>query len=137
MTRTISITQWLATHVINLHILIPLQIELGPSEFLMGAYGTRGPFTNSPADVVTSLTLVTNARSYGPFGHGGGRPFQVPMQGNSSIVGFFGCAGSYIDAIGVYVKPGDQQQHKAMEQEVRLRLLKIIIRTFHTRLCNH
>nr|AGT16237.1 Jacalin-like lectin domain containing protein [Saccharum hybrid cultivar R570]AGT16239.1 Jacalin-like lectin domain containing protein [Saccharum hybrid cultivar R570] len=92
-------------------------IELGPSEFLMGAYGTRGPFTNSPADVVTSLTLVTNARSYGPFGHGGGRPFQVPMQGNSSIVGFFGCAGSYIDAIGVYVKPGDQQQHKAMEQE--------------------
>ncbi|OEL30474.1 Mannose/glucose-specific lectin [Dichanthelium oligosanthes] len=92
------------------------KIELGPSEFLTGAYGTTGSFTNAPADVVTSLTLVTNARSYGPFGQGGGIPFQVPMQGNRSIVGFFGRAGSYLNAIGVYVNP----EQKAMEQEAGL-----------------
>jgi hypothetical protein len=69
------------------HVHLPLsfvQIELGPSEFLTAVYGTTGPFSDSPSDVVTSLTFVSNAHIYGPLGRGGGVPFQVPMQGNGS-----------------------------------------------------
>jgi len=39
----------------------------------VGVYGTTGPFTEVlAADIVTSLTLVTNERRCGPFGQGGG-----------------------------------------------------------------
>jgi hypothetical protein len=52
--------------------------------------------------VITSLTFVTNARSYGPFGEGQGTHFHIPMQSNGHIVGFFGRADRYLNAIGVY-----------------------------------
>ncbi|XP_066165395.1 uncharacterized protein [Oryza sativa Japonica Group] len=85
-------------------------IELGPLEFLTGICGTMGPFNEAPdRDVVTSLTLITNARRRGPFGRGGGSPFQIPMRGNGSIVGFFGCADSFVHAIGVYANPHLQE----------------------------
>ncbi|KAF2933582.1 hypothetical protein DAI22_04g094600 [Oryza sativa Japonica Group] len=84
--------------------------ELGPLEFLTGICGTMGPFSEAPdGDVVTSLTLITNARRCGPFGRGGGTPFQIPMRGNGSIVGFFGCADSFVHAIGVYANPHLQE----------------------------
>lgn len=87
-----------------------LQIELGPSEFLIGIYGTTGPSTKAPAaDIVTSLTLVTNERRCGPFGQGGGTPFQIPVRGNGSIVGFFGRADSFVHAIGVYANPAQEE----------------------------
>lgn len=90
-------------------------VQLGSSEFLTGVGGTTGPFVDASGDVVvTSLTLITNASSYGPFGQGGGTPFQIPMWGKGSIVGFFGRAESYINAVGVYVNP-DQE---AMEEEL-------------------
>lgn len=63
---------------------------------------------------MTSLTLITNARSYGPFGQVGGTPFQVPMRNNASIVGFFGRADQYLNAIGVYANP----EQEKIEQEV-------------------
>jgi hypothetical protein len=78
-----------------------LQIELGPSEFLTGVSGTSGPFKNL-TNVVTSLTFVTNTRSYGPFGKGRGTPFHIQTQNNGRIVGFFGRSGQYLYAIGVY-----------------------------------
>ncbi|XP_052135677.1 disease resistance protein PIK6-NP-like [Oryza glaberrima] len=79
-------------------------IQFGPSEFITRVYGTIGSY-NTPSDVVTSITLVTNAGCYGPFGQENGIPFDFPVQGNGSIVGFFGHANLYVDAIGVYVTP--------------------------------
>jgi hypothetical protein len=93
-----------------LQFFLSMQIELGPLEFLTGICGTMGPFNEAPdRDVVTSLTLITNARRRGPFGRGGGSPFQIPMRGNGSIVGFFGCADSFVHAIGVYANPHLQE----------------------------
>nr|TKW01662.1 hypothetical protein SEVIR_8G194800v2 [Setaria viridis] len=45
--------------------------KLGPSEFLTGVSGSIGSF-NTLVNVITSLTFVTNVRSYGPFGKGRG-----------------------------------------------------------------
>ena len=71
----------------------------------MKVSGTYGQFSS---DVITSLTLVTNSATYGPFGHGGGTPFRTTAQhnGGGSIVGFFARAGQRVDAIGVvYANP--------------------------------
>ena len=78
-----------------------LQIQLGPSEFLTGVSGTIGPF-KSLINVITSLTFVTNTRSYGPFGKGRGTQFHIQMQNNGRVIGFFGCSNQYLNAIGVY-----------------------------------
>ena len=78
-----------------------LQIQLGPSEFLTGVSGTIGPF-KSLINVITSLTFVTNTRSYGPFGKGRGTPFHIQMQNNDMIIDFFGRSIQYLNAIGVY-----------------------------------
>ncbi|XP_034568326.1 uncharacterized protein [Setaria viridis] len=75
--------------------------QLGPSEFLTGVSGSIGQLNNKLI-VITSLTFVTNARSYGPFGKGRSNSFHIPMQSNGSIVGFFGRSGHYLDSIGVY-----------------------------------
>ena len=85
-----------------------LQIQLGPSEILTEVSGTFGQFSS---DVVTSLALVTNAKSYGPFGQEKGTPFHTPAQGNGSIVGFYGRAAWFLDAIGLYVSPEQKQMN--------------------------
>jgi hypothetical protein len=82
-----------------------LQFNLGPSEFLVGVTGSIGPYA-SLEKVITSLTFVTNARSYGPFGGGLGRPFHIQIQSNGSIVGFFGHSRHYLEAIGIYTTKG-------------------------------
>uniref|UniRef100_I1R0K4 Jacalin-type lectin domain-containing protein n=2 Tax=Oryza glaberrima TaxID=4538 RepID=I1R0K4_ORYGL len=81
-------------------------IQFGPSEFLTSVSGTIGSY-NTSYDVITSITLVTNVDCYGPFGQEKGISFNFPIQGNGSIVGFFGHAELYVDAIGVYVNPWD------------------------------
>lgn len=98
--------------LINNYHLIYIQIQLDPSEILTEVSGTFGQFSS---DVVTSLTLVTNAKSYGPFGEERGTPFQTPAQGNGSIVGFYGRAAWFLDAIGLYVSPEQKQMHDALE----------------------
>jgi len=77
------------------------KIQLGPSEFLTGVSGTIGPF-KSLINVITSLTFVTNTRSYGPFGKGRGTQFHIQMQNNGRVIGFFGRSNQYLNAIGVY-----------------------------------
>ncbi|KAL5760157.1 hypothetical protein ACOSP7_018660 [Xanthoceras sorbifolium] len=54
--------------------------------------------------VVESLTFHTNKTKYGPYGLTNGSVFEIPME-NGEIVGFFGNAGAFLDAIGIYVKP--------------------------------
>ncbi|XP_051228043.1 disease resistance protein Pik-2-like [Lolium perenne] len=77
-------------------------IQLGPTEFVTQVSGTFGSF-GALSNVLTSLTLVTNCGSYGPFGKVHGSPFQTTVKSNGSIVGFFGRAGQFVDALGVYV----------------------------------
>ncbi|KAL5760160.1 hypothetical protein ACOSQ2_018998 [Xanthoceras sorbifolium] len=56
--------------------------------------------------VVESLIFHTNKTKYGPYGLTNGSAFEIPME-NGEIVGFFGNAGAFLDAIGIYVKPSD------------------------------
>ncbi|XP_006647196.1 disease resistance protein RGA5-like isoform X3 [Oryza brachyantha] len=79
-------------------------INLDEREYLVEVIGTVGPF-NVSSEAITSLTLVTNVRSYGPFGQPQGTPFRTPLKKNSCIVGFFGRSGTYLDAVGVYFHP--------------------------------
>jgi len=89
------------------HYDITETIRFGPSEFvneLSGAYG------NHHGNVIVKfITIVTNVRTYGPFGtpdHPGpdvsATHFRFIADEGSSIVGFYGRSGRYIDAIGFY-----------------------------------
>jgi hypothetical protein len=80
-----------------------MQIELAPSEIVKEVSGTIGEFEEDV--VVTSLSIVTNVSNYGPLGEQSGKSFNVPVQDNNSIVGFFARAGKYVQALGVYVCP--------------------------------
>ncbi|CAL9056581.1 unnamed protein product [Musa banksii] len=54
---------------------------------------------------VSQLTFVTNLRkTHGPFGQGGGVAFSVPVA-EGRIIGFFGNAEKYLNALGIYLKP--------------------------------
>lgn len=81
----------------------PIMIEFGSSEFLKEVSRTFGPYEGST--VIRSINFITNKQTYGPFGRQEGTPFSVPAQNNSSVVGFFGRSGKYINAVGVYVQP--------------------------------
>ena len=54
-------------------------------------------------DTIISISFETNMEVYGPYGSEQGTPFSAPME-NGEIVGFHGFEGSYVNAIGVYVK---------------------------------
>lgn len=55
-----------------------------------------------------ALTLESNKRKYGPFGVEQGTPFAFPkVQGR--IVGFLGKSGWYLDSIGAYIEPFQNQ----------------------------
>jgi hypothetical protein len=75
-----------------------IQIELGPKEFVKEVSGTI-------VNVVSSLVLVTNIKTYGPFGQEQGQRFVQTAPENACVVGFFGRSGAAIDAIGVYTGP--------------------------------
>ncbi|CAD6343911.1 unnamed protein product [Miscanthus lutarioriparius] len=77
-------------------------IDLDDAEYVKevsGTYSLYGPYT-----VLTSFNLVTNNRTWGPWGTKNGTRFCITAPANSSIVGFYGRSGSLIDAIGVYVR---------------------------------
>ncbi|XP_054820018.1 mannose/glucose-specific lectin-like [Prosopis cineraria] len=74
-----------------------------PSEYLKSISGTYGNHTGNL--VIRSLSLITNLTTYGPFGTtAGGEPFSIPIA-DSVIVGFYGRAGFFLDAIGIFVQP--------------------------------
>ncbi|KAI3781594.1 hypothetical protein L2E82_11612 [Cichorium intybus] len=62
---------------------------------------SRGTFAGYT--IISSITFVTNKRTYGPYGNVRGTLFTVPWD-KDSFAGFFGRCGYYIDAIGVYLK---------------------------------
>lgn len=84
-------------------------IQFGPSETVKEIYGSTGHMNYRGVSiyVVTSLTIVTNVRPYGPYGKQsmGNNPFHVAAPSNHDIVGFYGRAGAVVDQIGAYVSP--------------------------------
>ncbi|OEL33132.1 hypothetical protein BAE44_0005849 [Dichanthelium oligosanthes] len=70
-------------------------IKLAPSEVIKQVLGTTGD------NVVTSLTLVSNLRTYGPFGKPNGTPFSSQVPDGKSVTGFFARAGASVNALGI------------------------------------
>ncbi|XP_078167872.1 jacalin-related lectin 19-like isoform X2 [Carex rostrata] len=77
------------------------EIYFQDDEYIKSVRGYVGYF----GDIFTvrSLQLITNLKSYGPYGKEEGIPFELSTCGGK-IIGFHGCSGAYLDAIGVYVK---------------------------------
>ncbi|XP_059630134.1 jacalin-related lectin 3-like [Cornus florida] len=74
-----------------------------PTEYLVSISGYIGSYLNTHR-VVTSITLQSNIRKYGPYGKEEGTRFTNPST-SSKIVGFFGRQGDVVDSIGVYIMP--------------------------------
>ena len=71
-----------------------MQVTLNfPTERLMQVKGTY-----DPSHFVTSITLITNKETYGPFGYPRGQHFQSLKNG---VVGFIGRNGRVLDSLGV------------------------------------
>lgn len=80
-----------------------MQVRINsPMEYLTGISGTFGGYGNHV--VIRSLKFHTNMKEHGPMGTQDGTPFSFVMQ-EGVIVGFYGRAGYYLDAIGVYATP--------------------------------
>nr|AAY41607.1 Crs-1 [Agrostis stolonifera] len=81
-------------------------IQLGTSETVKEIYGATGDYYGV-ATAVTWLTIVTNVKTYGPYGKqsAGETPFHIVAPNNHSIVGFYGRVGEVLDQIGAYVSP--------------------------------
>lgn len=83
------------------------QVKLDyPDEFLTSLHGHYGSLQEWGQDpmIIRSLTLVSNKRTYGPFGVEHGAYFTVPQM-SGKIVGFLGKSGWFLDALGVYIEP--------------------------------
>nr|BAE95375.1 lectin [Cycas revoluta]BAV72209.1 lectin [Cycas revoluta] len=82
------------------------EIQFNPDEVLKKIEGYFGPYYGRPS-IIKSLTFHTNLTKYGPFGTAGGTQGDVHFASTSlehgKIVGFFGRAAQYLDAIGVYI----------------------------------
>lgn len=79
-----------------------------PDEYLTSIHGYYGSLNQWGTTFVRSLSFESNKKKYGPFGVEEGTYFSFPMAGGK-IVGFHGRCGWYLDAIGVYLKPLQQQ----------------------------
>ncbi|KAF8779567.1 hypothetical protein HU200_002489 [Digitaria exilis] len=78
-----------------------LPITLAPSETIKQVFGTTG--TVEGDTVVTSLALVSNVRTYGPFGKANGSAFSSQIPGNKTVAGFHARAGASVNALGLYI----------------------------------
>lgn len=83
-----------------------VQIKLDfPNERLVQVKGTISPAGGVKTDVISSVTFVTNKKTYGPYGAVQGRLFQSSPLGK--VVGFFGKSGNYVDVIGTFTDFSD------------------------------
>ncbi|KAJ6684831.1 JACALIN-RELATED LECTIN 3 [Salix purpurea] len=80
-----------------------------PDEFLTSVHGYYGSLDGWGPVFVRSLTFQSNKKTYGPFGVEQGTYFSFPTSGGK-IVGFHGKSGWYLDAIGIYLKPIQNQK---------------------------
>jgi hypothetical protein len=80
----------------------PASIQLLPNEKIIGVEGRSGDLV----DQITFRTAVVYGggdppflQTHGPFGGGGGNPFQIWGE----VVGFHGRSGTYLDSVGFYL----------------------------------
>ncbi|XP_037432075.1 horcolin [Triticum dicoccoides] len=78
-------------------------INLDATNYVTEISGTVGKFGTD--EIVTSLKIVTSKGVTKTYGSGTGTPFRVPVLDGGKIVGFFGRAGAFLDAIGFYISP--------------------------------
>ncbi|XP_018821063.2 jacalin-related lectin 3 isoform X1 [Juglans regia] len=79
-----------------------------PDEFLTSIHGHYGGLNDWGPVFIRSLTLESNKKTYGPFGIETGTYFSFAMTGGK-IVGFHGKSNWYLDAIGAYLRPIENQ----------------------------
>ena len=77
-----------------------MQIVFESDEFLVQVTGTYGK-AYFKVTMVTSLTLISNKRSYGPYGDASGTRFQTPP--NAHVLGFYGHCGWMVHQLGAFV----------------------------------
>nr|XP_029123298.1 mannose/glucose-specific lectin [Elaeis guineensis] len=77
------------------------EIDLGTNNNLKAISGYYGNYQGNI--VIKSLTFVTTTGIYGPYGQEEGTAFSLPMKAGK-VVGFFGRAGQWLDALGFYLK---------------------------------
>ncbi|CAN6197240.1 unnamed protein product [Urochloa humidicola] len=82
----------------------PQVIELAIGEYVREVSGTIRKFDENQDTVVSALKVVTDLKTYGPYGTWEGAAFSLPVQPGSAIVGLFGRSGWLLDAIGVHVR---------------------------------
>ncbi|XAR61762.1 hypothetical protein NMG60_11016272, partial [Bertholletia excelsa] len=77
-----------------------------PEEYITAitiSYGLHEGYARTP--LISSLTIKTNTAEYGPFGASGSdTTVTIPIE-KGSVVGFFGRAGAFIDALGIHLRP--------------------------------
>ena len=81
-------------------------LVLQQGEIITGISGASGNYQLDDVgvwDVVHSIQIHTNMRTFGA-GGGGGTPFQLDAPPNQKVVGFFGRSHAYIDAIGILTR---------------------------------
>lgn len=74
-----------------------MQIDLGKFEQVIELSGSFNIHNG-----ITSLKLVTNERTWGPWGVGDIKPFTITPPTGTTIVGFFARQEGRLNAIGVY-----------------------------------
>jgi hypothetical protein len=79
-----------------------VQIVFESDEYLVQVTGTQG-IAYGTLTLVTSLTLITNKRSYGPYGdkYSTGTSFQTHP--NAQVLGFHGWCGWMVDQLGAFM----------------------------------
>lgn len=82
-----------------------------PEEFLTSIHGYYGKISEWGTVSIRSLTFKSNIRVYGPFGIEQGTYFSVPVTTGNKIVGFHGKSSWYVDALGAYLKPIQNDQN--------------------------
>ncbi|KAG5543205.1 hypothetical protein RHGRI_016079 [Rhododendron griersonianum] len=77
----------------------------GTSEFLVSIEGFYGPVEGkNDCEAIKCITFYSNKRRYGPYGGEEIGTHFSSAQSAGKIVGFFGRAGSYLNAIGVHME---------------------------------
>ncbi|XP_073108273.1 mannose/glucose-specific lectin isoform X2 [Elaeis guineensis] len=78
-----------------------VEIDLGTNNNLKAISGYYGNYHG--IIVIRSLTFETTTGTYGPYGQEEGTAFSLPLKAGK-VVGFFGHAGQWLDALGFYLK---------------------------------
>jgi hypothetical protein len=72
-------------------------VQFQPGEYIKRLYGSYGEYVNC-------IFIQTNLSAYTLGGKRGGREFDYMAFPNQKIVGLWGCAGAYLDAVGVLIE---------------------------------